>query len=162
MFHYPSLQQIVNEIKRLQGKRKTRKRLSVNRKVLANLISQFDQSTKTGTTLHATFCLAFAAFLQYREFIYIARKCQTDNIYLWHLIYRSIAFQNDHITLLLSSSKINLFCQGVTLIIAKVDNLVYIVAYLWHLYKYFPELLFAPFFTISTGSFIRDYVTSRL
>lgn len=92
MFHHLSLKQIVNRIKWLQSERKTRERLLVTRKVFINLISQLNQLTKIGAILHATFCLAFMAFLQYEEFIYIARERQTDDFHTWHLTYRSIAF----------------------------------------------------------------------
>lgn len=162
VFHHPSLQRIVNGIKRLQGQRETRERLPVTRKVLIDLISQLDQSTKIGATLHATFCLAFAAFLRCWEFTYTARGRQTDDFHTWHLTRRSIAFQDDHITLSLPSSKTDPFRRGVTLTIAKVDDTACAVASLRHLYKYFPESSSAPLFTTSTGSFTRDYVSSRL
>lgn len=162
VFHHPSLQRIVNGIKRLQGERETRERLPVTRKVLIDLISQLDQSTKIGATLHAAFCLAFAAFLRCGEFTYTARECLTNDFDAWHLTRRSITFQDDHITLSLPSSKTDPFRRGVTLTIAEVDDSACAVASLRHLYKYFPESSSAPLFTTSTGSFTRDYVTSRL
>lgn len=72
MFYHPSLERIVNEIKQMQDERKTHKCLPVIRKVRIDQISQLDQLTKIGATIHTTFCLAFVAFLQYGEFTYTA------------------------------------------------------------------------------------------
>lgn len=63
MFYHPSLQQIANRIKRLQGEYKIHEYLLVTRKVFFNLIFQLDQLTKVGVILYATFYLAFMAFL---------------------------------------------------------------------------------------------------
>ena len=82
VFHHPSLQRIVNGIRRLQGERETRERLPITRKVLIDLISQLDQSTKIGATLHASFCLAFAAFLRCGEFTYTAQERKTNDLEL--------------------------------------------------------------------------------
>lgn len=162
VFHHPSLQQIVNEIWRLQGERKTRERLPITRMVLIDLIFQLDQSTKIGATLHVSFCLAFAAFFRCGEFTYTAQERKTDDFDAWYLTRRSITFQEDHITLSLPSSKTDPFCRGVTLTIAEVQNSACAVASLRHLYKHFPEPLSAPLFTTSSGSFTRDFVTSKL
>lgn len=112
--------------------------------------------------MHASFCLAFAAFLRCGEFTYTAQERKTNNFEAWHLTRRSITFQKDHITLSLSSSKTDPFRRGVTLTIAEINDSACAVASLRHLYKYFPEPLSAPLFITSSGSFTRYYVTSRL
>ena len=114
------------------------------------------------TTLHASFCLAFVAFLQCGEFTYTTQERKTDDFDAWHLTRRSITFQEDCITLSLPSSKTDPFRRGVTLTIAEVQDSACAVASLRHLCKYFPEPLSAPLFTTSSGSFTRDYVTSKL
>lgn len=63
---------------------------------------------------------------------------------------------------MLPSFKTDPFRREVILTIAKIDNTAYTIASLWHLYKYFLESSSALFFTISIGSFIRNYVNSRL
>ena len=46
--------------------------------------------------------------------------------------------------------------------VLKVNNSACAMASLRHLYNYFPELSSTPFFTTATGSFTRDYITSKL
>lgn len=135
----------VNGIRRLQGERETCERLPITRKVLIDLISQLDQSTRTGATLHASFCLAFAAFLRCGEFTYTGREWENDDFEAWHLTRKSVNFQEDHITIFLPSSKTDPFRRGITLPIAEVNDSACAVASLRHLYKYFPEPSCAAF-----------------
>lgn len=79
----------------------------------------------------------FYSIFQYKKFTYTACKYQTDNFNAWQLTQRSVIFLDNHIILSLSSSKTNLFCQGVILIIAQVNNSVYILFSYCYLYKYF-------------------------
>lgn len=92
----------------------------------------------------------------------MAQKRNINDFDAWHLTHRSITFQKDYITLFLSSSKTDLFCRGVTLTIAEMQDSVYAIASLSHLYKHFPKPFFAFLFTISSESFTRDYITSKL
>ena len=162
IFHHPNLQRIVTIIRRLQGERETHGRLPITRKVLIDLTPQLDQPTKIGATLHDSFCLASRAFFRCGEFTYTAQKRKNNDFDAWHLTRRSITFQEDHITLSLPRSKTDPFRRGVTLTLAEVQDSACAIAFLRHLYKYFPEPLSTPLFTTSSGSFTRNYVTSKL
>lgn len=68
VFHHPTLERIIQDIRRLRGDSKVRERLPVTRPILLKILSLFDTATRTGATLHAAFCLAFAGFLRIGEF----------------------------------------------------------------------------------------------
>lgn len=63
LFHHPVLQRIVAGIKRKNGDPDTRERLPITRDLLLRLLATLDQANQAQATLHAGYCLAFAAFL---------------------------------------------------------------------------------------------------
>ena len=70
VFEDPRLQRTLRGIKIFHAARETgpRERLPITRDLLLRLVARLDISTYEGSTLQATFCLAFAAFLRIGEF----------------------------------------------------------------------------------------------
>ena len=68
MFHYPTLERIIQGICRLRREPKVKERLPITRFILLEVLALFDTTTRTGATFHAVFCLAFAGFLRIGEF----------------------------------------------------------------------------------------------
>ena len=68
IFHHPQLERIVAGIRRLRPAAQPRERRPISRSILKEIVSTFDQNSLRGATLHAAFCLAFAAFLRIGKF----------------------------------------------------------------------------------------------
>lgn len=68
VFHYPTLECIIQGICRLCREPKVKERLPITRFILLEVLALFDTTTHTGATFHAAFYLAFAGFLRIREF----------------------------------------------------------------------------------------------
>ena len=121
VYSHPVLHRIIIGIKRFRGEGKTRERQLITRDILLRLLLQFKTHTLEGANLHVAFCLAFAGFLQIREFTNVDRG--KYNFGAWNLTRRSIFFLEDRLFLVLSSSKTDLFRKGVILTIsAATDN----------------------------------------
>lgn len=78
VFHHPSLERLVNGIKRLQGEAGRRERRPITRPILLQMLALLNQDTLHGATFHAAFSLAFAAFLRIGEFTHSAALIQAN------------------------------------------------------------------------------------
>ncbi len=159
-FHHFTLQQVIVEIQRLQKNDQTHKRKSITWDLLLLLLRQFDQSIIKEVTWHALFCLTFAEFLRMSEFTW-SQLNKTSDFKQWHLTKSSIIFQNDSLQLILSSFKINSFRRKMTLIIAVVDNEVYVKISLINLFSRFSASLLTSLFN-SEYSYTRTYIIEIL
>ena len=85
MFSYPTLFCIITRIRRMNGGANTPERRPITRQVLLRILPLFDTISLWGATMHASFCLASAAFLRTGEFT-------------WSRADRSASFQQCHVT----------------------------------------------------------------
>ena len=108
MFHYPTLERIIQGICRLRREPKVKERLPITRFILLEVLALFDTTTHTETTFHAAFCLAFAGFLRIGEFTW-SKADQQGEFQQWHMTRASISFESDRIYAQLPASKTNLF-----------------------------------------------------
>jgi hypothetical protein len=67
IFYSNALQRMINEIKQVHEKSRSRERLSIVRLILMQLLETFDLSTLFNAILHSTFILTFAALLRLNE-----------------------------------------------------------------------------------------------
>ncbi len=163
MFHSAQLERIIAGIRRLHGEANTRERCPITKDILLRILSLFNQSTRLETTLYASFCLAFAAFLRVGEFTYTARDREDDEFCHWFLTRRSVRLYNDHLELTLSASKTDPFRRGITLTVASAEDDAYPVKALKHLFQRWPAASDMPLFETAAGVlFTRDLVTSSL
>ena len=64
MFSHPTLFQTIAGIRRMNGEPNTRERCPITRQVFLRILLLFDTTSLWRATMHASFCLAFAAFFQ--------------------------------------------------------------------------------------------------
>lgn len=162
VFHSPQLERIIAGVRRLHGEANTQERQPLTKDVLLRLLPQLDQSTEEGSSLYASFCLAFGAFLRIGEFTYSLRDRQDEDFCQWFLTRRSVRFHEDHLELTLPASKTDPFRQGITLTIAATGDDACPVQALRHLFQEWPAPLDAPLFKAEDGEFTRDTVTNVL
>jgi hypothetical protein len=67
IFHSNVLQRMINEIKRVHEKSRSRERLSIVKLILMQFLATLDSSTLLDAILHSTFILMFAALLYLDE-----------------------------------------------------------------------------------------------
>jgi hypothetical protein len=67
IFHSNVLQRMINEIKRVHEKSRSRERLSIVRLILMQLLETLDSSTLFDAILHSTFILTFVILLRLDE-----------------------------------------------------------------------------------------------
>ena len=158
-FHHPMLQRIVNGIRRLRGDTPKRERRPITRDILLQLVHQFDQTTLTGATNHAAFCLAFAGFLRIGEFTW--NNINTSDFGQWSPIRGSILIGGDKLELTLLSSKTDPFRKGVIIVIAAVSGEACAVASMRNLTRRFPAGLITPLFNPGFP-YTRGHVTAVL
>lgn len=72
-FQNSSLQWVIADIRRLRGEAQMQERRPITKDLLLQMLPHFNHRTKAGSTLHAAFCLAFAAFLRVGESTYTAQ-----------------------------------------------------------------------------------------
>lgn len=161
VFHHPMLERILAGIRRLRGEPDRRERKPITRDLLLQIIKTLDTSTQRGATLHAAFCLAFAAFLRIGEFTYSDQDRQQLDFGRWHATRSSIVLEQDKLQLSLPASKTDPFRQGVTLTIAAAGDEACPVASLRYLLERFPSLPSAPLFETALG-FNRQLVIEAL
>ncbi len=160
VFHHPLLQRVINGVRRLRGEADTKERRPITRDLLLRVLSQFDTTTRQGATLHASFCLAFAAFLRVGEFTWTEADLK-DDFQRWHITRRSVTLHDDHLELTLPSSKTDPFRRGITLSIAAANDGGCPIRSLRNLFNRFPADASSPLF--DTGkAFSRKFVTETL
>lgn len=162
VFYSPLLQRLIAGSRRLHGEADTKERLPITKDILLKLIAGFDQSTRDGSTLYASFCLAFAAFLRIGEFTYSARDLMDIDFPKWFLTRRSVKLYDDHLELTLPASKTDPFRQGITLTVAATGDEACAIRALHHLFMW-PARSSAPLFQLERStSFTREFVTATL
>lgn len=159
-FHHPLLQRVINGIRRLRGEADTKERRPITRDLLLQILRQFDQTTLVGATLHASFCLAFAAFLRVGEFTWSQSEL-TDDFQRWHITRRSVKLHKDYMELTLPAFKTDPFRRGITLSIAAATDNACPVRSLRNLFTRFPAELSSPLF-YPDKAFTRQYVIATL
>ena len=117
-FHHPLLERTITGIKRFYGETEKRERLPITRDILTRLITTFDVNNQTGATLHAAYCLAFAAFLRSGEITYSLKDLSDPAFASYHLTRRSIQLETDKLYVSLPASKTDPFRKGITLTVA--------------------------------------------
>lgn len=83
VFSHPVLQQIFAGIKRKNGNPETRERFPITRDILLRLLKPLDRANQAQATLHASYCLAFAAFLRAGEFTYTKTEAADPKFSEW-------------------------------------------------------------------------------
>lgn len=160
VFHHPTLERVIQGIRRLRGEPDVKERLPITRPILLAMLATFDTKTQTGATFHAAFSLAFAGFLRIGEFTWSSADRQED-FGQWHMTRNSITIENKKLYVQLPASKTDPFRQGVRLSIAAAKDDGCVLRSLHRLYTSFPTALQAPLFDTNKG-FTRQYVTQTL
>ena len=124
------------------------------------MLPYFNRRTREGATLHAAFCLAFAAFLRVGEFTYSAKDLNDPDFSQWFLTRRSVTLHEDHLELTLPASKTDPFRRGITLNIAASGDNACPVRALRHLFRW-EAPSDSPLFQWE-GAFTRQVVTKKL
>jgi hypothetical protein len=84
---------MINEIKRVHEKANTRKRYSIVRFILMQLLETLDTLMLLDAILHSTFILAFATLLRLDEITWIDENI--DSFFSdWHVIRNDILLNN--------------------------------------------------------------------
>lgn len=163
VFHHPSLERLVNGIKRLQGEAGRRERRPITRPILLQMLALLNQDTLHGATFQAAFSLAFAAFLRIGEFTHSAAELNSDpsEFQEWHVTRGSIFLEKDWLELSLPASRTDPFRHGITITVAASHDAGCAVASLRHLFRRFPSRKTAPLFNTDTG-FTRQFFTNTL
>jgi hypothetical protein len=89
IFHYNVLQNMINEIKWVHEKSKSRERLSIVKFILMQLLEMLNSSTLLDAILHSTFILTFTALLRLDEITWIEENI--DSTFSdWHVIRKDV------------------------------------------------------------------------
>jgi hypothetical protein len=89
IFHSNVLQKMINEIKRVHEKSRSRKKLSIVKLILMQLLETLDSSTLFDAILHSTFILTFATLLRLNEIMWIEKNI--DSTFSdWHVIKENV------------------------------------------------------------------------
>jgi hypothetical protein len=140
IFHSNVLQRMINEIKRVHEKSRSRERFLIVRLILMQLLETLDSSTLLDAILHSTFILTFAALLRLDEITWIEKDIDST-FNDWHVIRKSVLLKKIQLQIILSSSKTNFFRLRMMLIIATTDDFVCAVASFKHLFRLFSRFL---------------------
>jgi hypothetical protein len=160
IFHSNALQRMINEIKRVHEKSRSREKLSIVRLILMQLLETLDSSTLLDAILHSTFILTFAALLRLDEITWIEENI--DSTFSdWHVIRESVLLKKTQLQIILSSLKTNFFRLRVMLIIAAIDDFVCAVASLKHLFRLFSKSLTNSFFFLDR-TFTKSLIIRKL
>ena len=159
-FHSPRLERVIAGLRRMRGEAETLERRPITKDLLLQMLPSFSRRTREGSTLHAAFCLAFAAFLRIGEFTYTAKDLEDPDFSQWFLTRRSVTLHEDHLELTLPASKTDPFRRGITLKIAASGDEACPVQALRHLFRWEapPD---SPLFQWE-GAFTRQLVTNKL
>ena len=159
-FHSPQLERVIAGLRRMRGEAGTRERRPITKDLLLQMLPYFDRKTREGVTLHASFCLAFAAFLRVGEFTYSAKDLEDPDFSQWFLTRRSVTLHEDHLELTLPASKTDPFRQGITLTIAASGDEACPVEAIRQLFKWEAPSN-SPLFQWD-NAFTRQLVTNKL
>ena len=138
MFSHPTLFRTIAGIRRMNGEANTRERCPITRQVLLRMLLLFDITSLWGATMHASFCLAFAAFLQIGKFTWSRADCSAS-FQQWHITRGSVLLHPDHLPLSLPLSKTDAFYTGVTVTIAAAFDKACAVSSIRNLFTRFPR-----------------------
>lgn len=157
VFHDPIILRVRDGIRRRRGEPGTKERMPITRDILIKLLASFDQRSLQGATIHASFCLAFAAFLRIGEFTWNPSDL-TPDFPMFYMTRRSIEFFDEHLELTLPSSKTDVYRKGITITVAAANDEACPLQSLRHLYTAFPASPFEPLFNPGRP-FTRQLVT---
>ena len=162
MFSHPTLFRTIADIRRMNGEANIRERRSITRQVLLRILPLFDTTSLWGATMHASFCLAFAAFLRVGEFTW-SRAERDASFQQWQITRGSVLLHPDHLQLSLPSSKTDTFRAGVTLTVAASFDEACAVVSIRNLFTRFPRPQSSPLFDLGPVTpFTRQLVTETL
>jgi hypothetical protein len=160
IFHSNVLQRIINEIKQVHEKSRSRERLLIVKLILMQLLETLDSSTLLDAILHSTFTLTFAALLRLDEITWIEEDI--DSTFSdWYVTRESVLLKKIQFRIILSTSKTNFFRLRMMLIIAATDDFAYAVASLKHLFRLFSRFLTNSLFFLDRA-FIRSLIIEEL
>ena len=89
MFSHPTLFRTIAGIWRMNGEANTRERRHITRQVFLRILPLFDTTSLWGAIMHASFCLAFVAFLRVGEFTW-SRAERNTSFQQWHITRGSV------------------------------------------------------------------------
>lgn len=162
MFSHSTLFRTIAEIQRINGEANTREHRPIIRQVLLRILWLFDVTFLWGATIHAFFCLAFAAFLQIDKFTW-SQADHSTSFQQWHITTGSVLLYPDHLQFLLPSSKTDTFCVGITVIIATAFDKACAILSIRNLSTWFPHPQNSPLFDLDpTTPFTWRLVTETL
>jgi integrase len=161
-FDSPLLLRVIRGIKRRQGDDVTCERKAITRNVLLDVLSTFDISRRSGATLHAAFCLAFAGFLRAGEFTWEARDREDPDFTDWFVTRSSIRLFADKLEFDIPASKTDPFRKGVTLKIVAAGDAGCAVASLRNLFTVASALPKESLFDTGDGAFNKKRITDVL
>jgi hypothetical protein len=159
IFHSNVLQRMINEIKRVHEKSRSRERLSIVRFILMQFLETLNSSTLLDATLHSTFILTFAVLLRLNEITWIEENI--DSTFSdWHVTRENVLLKKIQLRIILSTSKTNLFRLRIMLIIAATNDFVCAIALLKHLFRLFSRFLTNSLFFLDR-TFIRSLIIEK-
>ena len=160
-FYDDRVQREVDGIRRLRGEAERKEREPVRREILLKILRTLNTSSLFGATMHAAWCLAFAAFLRLGEITYTSSDIAAD-FASWHVTRRSVTLHQDHMELSLPSSKTDPFRRGINLLISAAGDEACAVRSVHRLLTQFPAPLSAPLFFTSSDPFTKQQVIGTL
>lgn len=122
IFQHPSIRRMIIDLRRIERERERQEWLPVTKDILLRLLPCLDTTKELQATVHATYCLAFAGFLQIEEFTYSATDFKDTKVTLWHMTRGSVNVQTDRLLLSLPASKTDRFCKRVLFTIATLPD----------------------------------------
>jgi hypothetical protein len=160
IFHSNILQRIINKIKRVHEKSKSREKLSIIKFILMQFFKMLDSSTLIDAILHSTFILTFITLLRLDEITWIEKNI--DSIFSdWHVIKENVLLKKILLEIILSTLKTNFFRLKMMFIIIATNDFVYAIALLKHLFQFFSRFL-TNFFFFLDKAFIKSLIIRKL
>ena len=159
-FHSPDLERLIAGVRRLYGEAGTQERRPITKDLLLQMLPHLSRRTREGATLHAAFCLAFAAFLRVGEFTYADSDRGKADFGKWFLTRRSVTLFDNHLELTLPASKTDRFRRGITLTVAASGDDACPVRAIRHLFRW-KAPLDSPLFE-TPGGFTRELVVGQV
>jgi hypothetical protein len=126
---------MINEIKRVHEKSRSREKLSIIRLILMQFLETLDSSTLLNSILHSTFILTFVILLRLNEITWIEKNIDST-FNDWHVIKKSVLLKKTQLQIILSTLKMNFFRLRMMLIIAAINHFVCTIALLKHFFNF--------------------------